>query len=404
MFEGKEKPANREAGNSVSQLKPAYDLAGQVIGLAMKVQSALGPGFLESVYENALAHELNKEGLHFERQKPLRVLYDGVSVGEFVCDFLVNNTLVVELKAVSNLSPAHEMQVVNYLAATEQPEGLLLNFGNPQLEFRKKFRDYRSPASFFYSANSVHSVKKTGFSLLEVLVAVAVLALLVVLLMGMVEGATRMWRTNENRVESYREARAALNLIASDLRSFHPSTNTSHFLTNLPGADSSTPTNAQIGFLTALPRASQNDDSLSDLCTVGYFLAYGKPTRFNQESTFNLYRYFRESNKTWTNLIGNAGLFADVSPDNTDAELLARNILDFQITPLSTNLTRWAYSTNESLPALLEIKVIALNNERTKRLASQAEWETLRSDTNSPDYLQNTRTFLTRVPLRQPNP
>lgn len=251
-------------------------------------------------------------------------------------------------------------------------------------------------------ANPVNPVKKAGFSLLEVLVAVAVLALLVVLLMGMVDGATRMWRMNENRVESYREARAALNLISADLRSLHPSTNTNYFLTNLPDIGPSTPTNAQVGFLTALPLSAQDTGSLSDLCTAGYFLAYGPFTTFSREAGFNLYRYFRESNETWTNLTANTALIEEANPSGPDVEVLARNILDFSVTPLATNFTRWTYSSNAPVPALVEIKVVALNNERAKRLTTQEEWETLRTETNSPDYLQHTRTFTTRVPLRQP--
>jgi GxxExxY protein len=121
-------------------MKSEYDLAGKVIGLAMKVHSALGPGFLESVYQNALTHELESAGIRFEAQKPLNVFYDRVLVGEFVADFLVANELIVELKAVQNLIPAHEVQTVNYLVASGKDVGLLLNFGGERLEFKKKFR------------------------------------------------------------------------------------------------------------------------------------------------------------------------------------------------------------------------------------------------------------------------
>jgi len=121
-------------------MKGEYDLTGKVIGLAMKIHSALGAGFLESVYHNALAHELKKAGMQFESKKRLDVFYDGVSVGEFAADFPVEDELVVELKAVQNLATAHEVQTVNYLVATGKDVGLLLNFGGERLEFNKKFR------------------------------------------------------------------------------------------------------------------------------------------------------------------------------------------------------------------------------------------------------------------------
>ena len=121
-------------------MKTEYDLAGKVIGLAMKVHSTLGAGFLESVYHKALAHELTKAGFRFESEKMLNVLYDGVLVGEFIVDLLVEDELIVELKAVQALATAHEVQTVNYLVATGKDIGLLINFGAERLEFKKKFR------------------------------------------------------------------------------------------------------------------------------------------------------------------------------------------------------------------------------------------------------------------------
>jgi len=121
-------------------MKTEYDLAGKVIGLAMKVHSTLGTWFLESVYHKALAHELTKAGFRFESEKPLHVAYDGALVGEFVVDLLIENELVVELKAVYSLATAHEVQTANYLVATGKDVGLLINFGSERLEFKKKFR------------------------------------------------------------------------------------------------------------------------------------------------------------------------------------------------------------------------------------------------------------------------
>ena len=117
-----------------------YDLCGQIIGLAMKVHSTLGPGFLESVYQNALIWELRKAGLKAEAERPISVRYNGQIAGAFTADLLVNNCVIIELKASQSLAKAYEVQLVNYLTATGFDEGLLLNFGAERLEFKKKFR------------------------------------------------------------------------------------------------------------------------------------------------------------------------------------------------------------------------------------------------------------------------
>ena len=127
--------------------KMSYDLAGQVIGFAMKVHSTLGPGFLEPVYQNALVHELRKAGLTAETGVRLEVGYDAVVVGAYEADVLVNKTLLIENKAALALSPAHEVQLVNYRTATGLDEGRLLNFGAARLEFKKKFRIYQASAN-----------------------------------------------------------------------------------------------------------------------------------------------------------------------------------------------------------------------------------------------------------------
>jgi GxxExxY protein len=117
-----------------------YDLCGQVIGAAMKVHSILGPGFLESVYQNALVWELQKSGFKVDAQRSITVHYDGQVVGVFTADLLVNDSLILELKANQVLVKPHEVQLVNYLVATGIDEGLLLNFGAQRLEYKRKFR------------------------------------------------------------------------------------------------------------------------------------------------------------------------------------------------------------------------------------------------------------------------
>ena len=125
-------------------MKKDYDLAGRLIGAAMTVHSNLGPGFVESVYENALAIELKDLNIEVERQKPVVVLYKEQIVGNFIADLIADRTLIVELKSVQTIMPIHEVQLVNYLTATGINEGVLLNFGSESLQFKKKFRKPKS--------------------------------------------------------------------------------------------------------------------------------------------------------------------------------------------------------------------------------------------------------------------
>jgi len=118
------------------------ELTKQIIGYAMTVHSTLGPGFVESVYKKSLFHELNKAGLRAVCEKPLTVYYDDVIVGEFCCDMIVEERILVELKANQGLVAAHEVQLVNYLTATKIETGLLLNFGGLSLDFKRKSRSY----------------------------------------------------------------------------------------------------------------------------------------------------------------------------------------------------------------------------------------------------------------------
>ena len=120
-------------------------LTHEIIGLAMKIHRKLGPGFLESVYHNALAHELGKAGLEHHSQHHIDVIYDEVRVGQFIADFFIEDRVLVELKAILDLTSTHEAQLVNYLTATHVEIGLLLNFGSSSLQFKRKHRTYRPP-------------------------------------------------------------------------------------------------------------------------------------------------------------------------------------------------------------------------------------------------------------------
>ena len=108
-----------------------------VIGCAFEVINELGAGFLESVYEKALLVALRQRGLSVIAQHPIKVIFRGQSVGDFYADILVEDKVIVELKAVKAVTPEHQAQIINYLNATGIEVGLLINFGNPRLEYKR---------------------------------------------------------------------------------------------------------------------------------------------------------------------------------------------------------------------------------------------------------------------------
>lgn len=114
----------------------------KIIGCVHRVSNTLGSGFLEKVYENALAVELRKGGLQVEQQHPIKVLYDSTIVGEYAADLWVEGCVIVELKAVKALDEVHSAQCLNYLKATGLKICLLVNFGKPRVDIRRIVLDY----------------------------------------------------------------------------------------------------------------------------------------------------------------------------------------------------------------------------------------------------------------------
>ena len=113
------------------------EITRRVIGCAFAVINELGSGFLESVYEKALLLALRQKGLSAVSQHPIKVLFRGECVGEFFADIFVEGKVIVELKAVKAIAPEHQAQIINYLKATGIEVGLLINFGNPKLEYKR---------------------------------------------------------------------------------------------------------------------------------------------------------------------------------------------------------------------------------------------------------------------------
>lgn len=117
------------------------ELTGKIIECAFRVHKNLGFGFLESVYQKALLIELTKVGLKVKKERKIQVNYDGQVIGDFVADILVEEKVILELKSVREIHPAHEAQLINYLKATGIEVGLLINFGE-KVEIKRKVLDH----------------------------------------------------------------------------------------------------------------------------------------------------------------------------------------------------------------------------------------------------------------------
>ena len=116
------------------------DLTHQIIEAAYRVHKILGYGFLEKVYQNALMIELAKRGIRAESERPLKIHYESEIVGDYVCDIVVEDKVILELKAVKEINEIHEVQLVNYLKGTGIEVGLLINFG-PSVQIKRKVLD-----------------------------------------------------------------------------------------------------------------------------------------------------------------------------------------------------------------------------------------------------------------------
>ena len=138
-------------------------LTDKILGCAVRVSKGLGTGFLEKVYENALCMELREAGLLFQRQHPISIWYRENVVGEYVTDLLVEQAVILELKAAKTIDRIHEAQLLNYLRATGVQKGLILNFGTPRLGIRRMVLTRPSSKPANPSASSVSSAVSTSF-------------------------------------------------------------------------------------------------------------------------------------------------------------------------------------------------------------------------------------------------
>jgi GxxExxY protein len=128
------------------------ELIKRVIGAAYTVHNTLGAGFLEKIYERALRLELKSQGINVETQYPIPVYYADEKIGDYYADLFVESCLIVEIKTVECLHPAHEKQLVNYLSATNMDDGLLINFGS-SVQVKRKYRVYNKISNFYSDEN-----------------------------------------------------------------------------------------------------------------------------------------------------------------------------------------------------------------------------------------------------------
>lgn len=132
------------------------ELTGTIIGCAMKVHSALGNGFQEVIYQRCLAIEMEKQGLGFARELEMTIHYEGINVGTRRVDFLVEDKIMVELKALTKLEDVHLSQALNYLEAYKLETGLLINFGSKSLEFKRVTNEKK------LASQKINEIKKSN--------------------------------------------------------------------------------------------------------------------------------------------------------------------------------------------------------------------------------------------------
>lgn len=127
---------------SANSAKELNDLSHQIIGIAIEIHKKLGPGFQEKIYEKALLREFEKAGIGFEKQKIVRVDYNGIGLGNQRIDLLVNGEIILEIKACTKIIPIYRDQVISYLKTTNKKLGLILNFGRRKLEIKRVVHNF----------------------------------------------------------------------------------------------------------------------------------------------------------------------------------------------------------------------------------------------------------------------
>ena len=140
----------------VKQEYPLSDLTGKIIGCAMEVHKHLGNGFQEVIYQRALAIEMGLQGIAFSREHEMDIFYKGENIGGRRVDFFVEEKIMLELKAVVQLEDVHLAQAINYLEAYSMEIGLLINFGNTSLQFKRVMKPNKNHSKSNHSQSDNH--------------------------------------------------------------------------------------------------------------------------------------------------------------------------------------------------------------------------------------------------------
>ena len=240
-------------------------------------------------------------------------------------------------------------------------------------------------------------MKRKAFSLVELLVAMAVFGLLCLLLFSIVGRATALWRDQEKKQEGFREARAALSIFSRDLQNAIVSTNSSWFHAS----------SNRIAFLAALPATAQAaGHDRGDICVVGYSLEWGRvnPDDPGEVPSLSLYRYVRFSDPTYATILSGSNpvesVFDGVDGSQTVRDLLARNITAMSCRVYATNESGQpvAYAASGALPDIFSLSVSAIDGKTAGRLATQQQWH----ETNSALIRQSEQTFSLVLRMRKP--
>lgn len=241
--------------------------------------------------------------------------------------------------------------------------------------------------------------RRQAFTMLELLVATAILALMSVLLFSMVNHATKLWRQQTAEEDGFREARGALAMYTRDLNNSVAGESTNWFFqdTNM----------GRVAFVTSLPFSAQRtNQDRADLCIVGYSLEWGKvnPADNNAKEGLSLYRYLSFSEPTFTQALLAGQSVSNVFQSNSGVvrEVLARNVNRVAYSFYSTNdmgeLAEFVPSEQSLRPDVVEVALSLLNDAAAARLASQADW----TNTNLAAVRENERTFIMRFRLKNP--
>jgi type II secretory pathway pseudopilin PulG len=274
------------------------------------------------------------------------------------------------------------------------------------------------PRPFGVGGSAFSRRRPDSFTLTELLVSTAILTVLVLVMFNVVDNASRAWRLTEQRVDAFREARAALFIISRDLSSIidlhqknsalpafvlnngHP--HGTELLADIPDATPDKPHADNVFFFCTLPANAQESGNLSDICSVGYYMRYRQmsdvdpnaPEMFRKLGSYALVRYMKSSNATFSVLeSGTRPLFQGATTD----DILARNVIDFYVKPLradGTTVTPW--DINE-MPAFVEISLTAFNYATAKQF-DKADWQ----DRTGKTYKEKRQTFTTRIKINAP--